>query len=37
MWQVSTARRVGLTVGRADREFPFALLAAVGDASTLPK
>ncbi|MET8954218.1 hypothetical protein ACWEO4_26285 [Streptomyces sp. NPDC004393] len=38
MWQVPSAgRRLGLTLGQADREFPFELLAAVGEASTLPK
>ncbi|MEV7388325.1 MULTISPECIES: hypothetical protein [unclassified Streptomyces] len=38
MWQVpSTDRWLGLTIGQVDREFPFELLAAVGEASTLPK
>ncbi|MGW1554229.1 hypothetical protein [Streptomyces sanglieri] len=37
MWQVSTDRWLGLTIGQVDRELPFELLAAVGEASTLPK
>ncbi|MGV9253248.1 hypothetical protein [Streptomyces sp. NPDC003697] len=38
MWQVpSTGRRLGLTIGQVDRELPFELLAAVGEAFTLPK
>lgn len=38
MWQVpSTGRWLGLTIGQADREFPFELLAAVGEAATLAK
>jgi hypothetical protein len=38
MWQVpSTGRWLGLTIGQVDRELPFELLAAVGEASTLPK
>ncbi|MEV0495746.1 hypothetical protein [Streptomyces atratus] len=38
MWQVpSTGRWLGLAIGQVDRELPFELLAAVGEASTLPK
>jgi hypothetical protein len=38
MWQVpSIDRWLGLTIGQVDREFPFELLVAVGEASTLPK
>ncbi|WP_426570288.1 hypothetical protein [Streptomyces canus] len=38
MWQLpSTGRWLGLTIGQVDREFPFELLAAVGETSTLPK
>lgn len=37
MWQVSTDRWLGLTIGQVDRELPFELLAAVGEASALPK
>ncbi len=37
LWQVPSAgRRLGLTIGQADREFPYELLAAVADSSTLP-
>ncbi|QTE02662.1 hypothetical protein [Streptomyces cyanogenus] len=37
-WHVpSTGRWLGLTIGQVDREFPFELLAAVGETSTLPK
>ncbi|MEU7969704.1 hypothetical protein AB0D09_40660 [Streptomyces sp. NPDC049097] len=38
VWRVpSTGRWLGLTIGQGDREFPFELLAAVGEACTLPK
>ncbi|SFH04738.1 hypothetical protein [Streptomyces mirabilis] len=38
MWQVpSTGRWLGLTIGQADREFPFELLAAIGETATLAK
>ncbi|WP_329008167.1 hypothetical protein [Streptomyces sp. NBC_01601] len=36
-WQMpSTGRWFGLTIGQVDRELPFEMLAAVGEASTLP-
>ncbi|MEV4191212.1 hypothetical protein [Streptomyces toxytricini] len=36
-WRLpSTGRWLGLTIGQADREFPLQLLAAVGEAATLP-
>src|SRR5262249_32791232 len=37
MWQVPSPRRwLRLTIGQLDREFPLELLAAVGEAFTLP-
>ncbi|MFJ9788385.1 hypothetical protein [Streptomyces globosus] len=36
-WRLpSTGRWLGLTIGQADREFPLELIAAVGEAATLP-
>ncbi|MFJ9697027.1 hypothetical protein [Kitasatospora sp. NPDC101183] len=38
LWQLpSSDRWIGLTVGQGDRELPFELLAAIGDASSLPE
>ncbi|MFI7011569.1 hypothetical protein [Streptomyces sp. NPDC050145] len=38
VWPVPSAGRwLGVTVGQADREFPYELLAAVGEAATLPR
>ncbi|MGW3912980.1 hypothetical protein ACWEBX_15860 [Streptomyces sp. NPDC005070] len=37
-WRIpSTGRWLGLTIGQADREFPFELLAAVGEESSFPR
>ncbi|MFI0964175.1 hypothetical protein ACH4S8_22590 [Streptomyces sp. NPDC021080] len=37
-WRIpSTGRWLGLTIGQADREFPFELLAAVGGESSFPR
>ncbi|MGW1533792.1 hypothetical protein [Streptomyces aureus] len=37
-WRMpSTGRWLGLTVGQADREFPFELLVAVGEESSFPR